>query len=142
VTRAWTLGYPPAYDEAVRIPGNTKSPGGIVFSTAFEAVAWATIHADDEGHPADRGPGTWAPYQIELPNGWEQDTTTSRRDAWMAYHDWHLLGTDIAPRHRRPPVSFDMRCGICMGDDAEGELPHQALRVEAAFINPDTGEPA
>lgn len=141
--RAWTLGLPAAYDKAVRIEGNGKAPGGIVFRTAREAVWWAQDPArDEESRPEGSHPRDWAPYLLELPNGWEQDVSTNRRAVWMAFHDWHLLGTDIAPRHRRPPQAIDLRCGICMGDDDEGQLPHEALLVEAAFINPDTGEPA
>lgn len=33
MVRAWTLGFPPAYEKAVRISGNGKAPGGYIFQT-------------------------------------------------------------------------------------------------------------
>lgn len=138
--RAWTLGYPPSYEEAVRIEGNAKAPSGIIFQTRESAVVWRDENIDEKYLAEGDGPGSWEPYEVELPNGWDQDTSTDRRAVWTAFHDWHVLGTDMAPRHRRPPAKLDLRCGLCMGDDAEGELPHTALLVEARFVNPDTGE--
>jgi len=56
--RAWTLGFPPAYDEAVRIPGNSKMPGGYAFRTRDDAVAYVREHP--------REAGTYGPYEIEI----------------------------------------------------------------------------
>jgi len=57
--RAWTLGFPPGYEAAVRMPGNAKMPGGYAFRTHEEAVKYVV------NNPLDAG--RFQPYEMEIP---------------------------------------------------------------------------
>lgn len=122
--RAWTLGYPPAYERNVRIPGNAKAPGGYLFRTKADAIHHAATHAD-----AMR----YGPYEIELPGTYEEAATRSYAEAAKARHRWHQTGDDAHP--------FMEACGVCVPRRFP-ELDHDLLLVEALFINPDTGSAA
>ena len=130
--RAWTLGLPSAYEKAVRIPGNSKAPGGIVFRSREDALAWREEHGEERYLAHGTTPSAWEPYEIELPcepGHLDEVISWDRRTVSAAFHSWH-----------QKAVAFDMRCAVCMDDKLEGDLPHVALLVEARFINPDTGE--
>ncbi len=119
--RAWTLGYPPAYERAVRMPGNGKAPGGYAFRTRDAAEAYAASHAEA---------GRYAAWEMELPGTFSRCTS---RDWWRvqrARHRWHTAGAS----------PFMPECGVCTG--RYEELDCDLTLVVAPFINPDTGKVA
>lgn len=120
--KAWTLGYPPGYKEAIRIPGNSKAPGGYVFKTKREALEYV------DANPIEAG--RYAPYRVELPGTWRECTTTSFRRAAKARHAWHRGVRASMPG-----------CGVC-NKNFDHVLTCSLLLVSAPFINPDTGKPA
>jgi hypothetical protein len=123
--RAWTLGYGPAYERAVRVPGNAKAPGGYAFRTKHEAERYARAHAEDTVYEA---------WEMEIPgDDFLAATTQSWSKAAEARHRWHTQGPD-----RR---AFMPECHICV-PTAPVDLDCRLLLVEAPLINPDTGEPA
>ena len=63
--RAWTLGYPPAYEKAIRISGNAKQPGGFAFRTREDAAHYAATH---------RHASTYAPYEMSLSDEFDRVT--------------------------------------------------------------------
>lgn len=116
--RAWTLGYPPAYERAIRIPGNAKAPGGYVFRTKKAALEHARTHDD-----AVR----YRPYRIELPGRYEDETTNDYQVAALARHDWHLDQW----------ITVMPTCGVCIPRPQFGIMDHDLLLVAAPFVNPD-----
>lgn len=124
--RAWTLGYPPAYERSVRIPGNAKAPGGYVFRTQKAAIRYAAKHEE-----ASR----YAPYEIML-DDYRQSVTRDYAVAATARHRWHT-STKAAGKSA---ARFMLACGVCYPRIMV--LDCDLLTVSAPFINPDTGKPA
>ncbi len=125
--RAFTLGYPPVYERAVRMFGNAKAPGGYAFRTRKAAERYARSHAETGGYAA---------WEMELPDTFERCTTRDYLAAAEARHRWHLVGDGPDD----PAVPFMPECGVCAPRYVV--LDCDLLTVEAPFINPDTGEVA
>lgn len=106
---AWTLGYPPAYDQAVLVPGNAKAPGGYAFRTRKEAITYARTHSEAK---------RYGPYKMYLPGTFRACTTTSYEEAAQARHRWHSL-------------VYMPQCGVC--NPRPIELDCSLLLVEAPF---------
>ena len=123
--RAWTLGYPPAYERALRMPGNGKAPGGYAFRNREEAEAYAASHAEA---------GRYAAWEMVLPASFEECTTRNFAVAAQARHLWHRADGD-----GDPAVEYLRGCGLCEPWRYE-VLDCDLLTVVAPFINPDTGE--
>lgn len=119
--KAFTLGYPPAYEKAVRIPGNAKAPGGYAFRTKADAEAYVAGHED----PSVR---SYKPYAMLLPDTFEACTTRSFHKAAQARHGWHQSGPDA--------VDFMDACGICIPREI-ADLDCDLLLVSAPFVRPD-----
>jgi hypothetical protein len=120
---AFTLGYPPAYEKAIRIEGNGKAPGGYVFRTRDEAAQYAASHAE-----ANR----YGVYAIILPRPFGKAATTDYMTAAMARHRWHTNTREAGA------VPFMEQCGICIPRVPTPVLDCHLLVVPAPFINPDT----
>jgi hypothetical protein len=127
MVRAFTVGYPPAYKKAIRIPGNGKAPSGAAFRTHEDAVAF--IRGGKHGDATNL-----AAYEMELPKPYDECVTRDVRAAFMALHIFHqiersqdkMAGCPICEAHALP----------------EGDYPTDLLLVPTLFINPKTGEPA
>ena len=119
--RAFTLGYPGTYDQHVRTPGNGKAPGGYVFRTRQDAVAYRDSHAEA---------ARYEPYEMELPDRYELCVTDSAATAQAARHEWHTT--------RETPTEFMLQCGVCNG--TLHQLDCDLLVVPTLFIDPDTGD--
>jgi hypothetical protein len=118
---AWTLGYPPAYDVAVRLPGNAKAPGGYAFRTKRDALHHVATHAD-AAH--------YRPYAIELDRPYEEAVTRDFLESAVARHAWHRADE---PRGEGRP--YMAACGICVPrQPAIGTLDHDLLLIEAPFV--------
>jgi hypothetical protein len=116
--RAWTLGFPPGYEKAIRIVGNAKAPGGYVFRTRDAAVEYAASHVEAE---------RYAPYEIVLPGTYEEAVTTDYLAAAAARHAWHMS---------EPGAVLHMdACGICAPHEVT--LDCELLVIAAPFVNPD-----
>jgi hypothetical protein len=124
-TRAWTLGYPPGYEKAIRTPGNGKAPGGYAFPTRAAATAYASSHPEA---------ARYAPYEVEMPGTYAECTTRDQAAADVARHRWHTVSTDPDD----PAVEFMPECGVCVPQESQS-LEHDLMLVVAPFINPDTG---
>lgn len=123
--RAWTLGYPPAYEHAIRVPGNAKAPGGYLFPTHEAAVEHTRTHLDA---------ARYEPFEVELPRPYAECVTRTAEVAAQARHDWHRdRGRWVMPE-----------CGVCEPRVLEAlrGIDHDVLVVSAPLINPDTGQPA
>lgn len=125
-TRAWTLGFPPAYEVSVRMKGNGKAPAGYIFRTRQDAADYAASHPKAS---------KYEPYEVELPDVYEACTTRRYLDAASARHAWH---TAEGPEGAQ---DFMPECGVCLWQGNE-EFDHDLLKTVAPFINPDTGEVA
>ncbi len=129
--RIWTLGYPPAYEKAVRIPGNSKAPGGFAFRTREDAEDYARTHADA---------GRYAAWQMVINGSFEDCTTRNFMEAQFARHEWHQSD---AKDGREQAVAYMPQCGVCNPDLVKlmpDPLDCDLLLSCAPFINPDTGE--
>lgn len=112
MTPAWTLGFPPAYKEAIQIPGNTKAPGGYAFRTMGEAMVYSNTHEEA---------ARYRPFRIYLPGTFEECTTTDFATAARARHVWHSEVREFMPE-----------CGVC-ADNLDRPLDCSLLTVEAPF---------
>jgi hypothetical protein len=118
VTRAWTLGTPAGYEEIIRIPGNSKAPGGYAFPTREEAEEYVRTHEDASAY---------APYAIELSGAYESNVTRSYKEAAWARHLWHRDGG----------TGYMEACGVCKPLARWPDLDHDLLLRPAPFVNPD-----
>ena len=110
--KAWTLGYPPAYEQATKIPGNAKAPGGYAFRTRMAALSYAASHAEAE---------RYGPFPIYLPGTFDECTTTDYATAAQARHEWHSDVREFMPY-----------CGVCI-NHLDQEIDCALLIVAAPF---------
>lgn len=119
-TMAWTLGFPPAYEVAVRMAGNGKAPGGYIFRSRRAALMFRAAHPDAQ---------RYRPYRVVLPDVYERCVTRDYGAAVTARHLWH---------EREVGIAFMPQCGVCL--PCPTMYDHDVLLVVAPFINPDTGD--
>lgn len=120
--RAWTLGYPPAYDIAVAMPGNGKAPGGYAFRTKRDAEHYRRTHNEAK---------RFRPYVMYIPGTFEECTTTDPDVAARARHTWHKTDNSSL----RESTAYMALCAICAPEHRQ-PLDHAVLTVLAPFIDP------
>ena len=98
--RAFTLGYGPAYEKAIRMVGNGKAPGGYCFRTRDDAIQHSLTHDDAE---------RFSPYEIEIPgDDYDAVTTDDFMAGARARHAWHTTGDEAYP-----PTAYMKGCAVC-----------------------------